>query len=378
MAPHVPSGLHGALQVAERGRRAPGAAGREQAQDVGAQGVGQLGRPAPDGAPGHEEDVPAPGRLPSVSVVVATRHRADVLDALVHAVLSDPGALELIIVVDGTDDPDSTEELRRLGVANDRLRHTTAECLGQMGALDRGVDMARGDVVLLLDDDVLPVTPLASGHARRQAGREDLVVVGAMPVQPPRGARVEVGSRIYAQAYAAHCAALVRGDGPVLQSLWFGNLSLRRERCLGVGLRSADFTCSYHADRDFGYRAADAGLIGVFDPSLRAVHLHSRSRQAFLRDARRQGAGIRMVHDVHPERAGPFSPHSLIDTGHRSVDVVLRAAVVTPGRRSVVTTVVMGVAGLAGRLHLGRIEVAAAKVAQHVMQWQGAMAGADG
>jgi glycosyltransferase involved in cell wall biosynthesis len=301
-----------------------------------------------------------------------------VLEALVHAVLSDPGALELIIVVDGTDDPDSSEELRRLGAADDRLRHTQTDRLGQMGALDRGVRLARGDVVLLLDDDVLPVTPLASGHARRHAGREDLVVVGAMPVRSPRGARVEVASRIYAEAYAAHCAALVRGGGPVLNSLWFGNLSLRRERCLQVGLRSEAFTSSYHADRDFGYRAADAGLTGVFDPSLRAVHLHARSDGAFLRDARRQGAGIRMVHEVHPERAGPFSPHSLIDTGHRSLDAVLRAAVVTPGRSRAMARAVMGVARLAGRLHLGRIEVAAAKVAQHVMQWQGAMAGADG
>jgi hypothetical protein len=247
-----------------------------------------------------------------------------------------------------------------------------------MGALDQGVRMARGDVVLLLDDDVLPVTPLASGHARHHAGRRDLVVVGAMPVQSPGGARLEVASRVYAQAYADHCAALIRGDGPVLQSLWFGNLSLRRDRCLEVGLRSEAFTCSYHADRDFGYRAADAGLTGVFDASLRAVHLHARSSGAFLRDARRQGAGIRMVHEVHPDRVGPFSPDSLIDTGHLPLNAALRAATSTPGRSRVVAEAAMGAARLSGRVHLGRIEVGLAKVAQHVMQWQGAAAGADG
>jgi glycosyltransferase involved in cell wall biosynthesis len=301
-----------------------------------------------------------------------------VLEALVHAVLSDPGALELIIVVDGPDDLDSAAVVQRLGVGADRLRHIQTDRLGQMGALDRGVRMARGDVILLLDDDVRPVTPLASGHARHHLGREDLVVVGAMPVQSPGGARLEVASRIYAQAYMDHCAALIRGDGPVLHSLWFGNLSLRRDRCLQLGLRSEAFTCSYHADRDFGYRADDAGLTGVFDASLRAVHLHARSSGAFLIDARRQGAGIRMVHEVHPDRVGPFWPDSLIDTGHPPLNALMRAATSTSGRSRVVARAAMGVAGLSGRVHLDRVEVALAKVAQHVMQWQGAATGADG
>jgi glycosyltransferase involved in cell wall biosynthesis len=309
-------------------------------------------------------------------VVVATRHRAGVLDALVHAVLSDPGALELIIVVDGMDDLDSPAELQRLAVADGRLRHVQSERRGQMGALERGVRMAQGDVVLLIDDDVLPVTPLASGHARRHAGRQDLVVVGAMPVRSPGEEQASVASRIYAQAYEAHCAALIRGAEPVLNSLWFGNLSLRRDRCLQVGLQSDAFTVSYHADRDFGYRAADAGLTGVFDASLRAVHLHSRSSEAFLRDARRQGAGIRMVHELYPDRVGPFTPRALIDTGHQPLNAVLRTAVVTAGG-SRVARAAMGVARLSGRVHLGRMEVAWAKVAQHVMQWQGATAGAE-
>ena len=48
------------------------------------------------------------------------------------------------------------------------------------------------------------------------------------------------------------------------------------------------------------------------------------------------------------------------------------------GRSRVVARAAMGVAGLSGRVHLDRVEVALAKVAQHVMQWQGAATGADG
>jgi glycosyltransferase involved in cell wall biosynthesis len=352
------------------------AAGGVQAEHVGTQAAGQVGRTTPDCAPGNEGDAATPDGLPGVSVVVATRGRAHFLEPLVHAVLSDPGALELIIVVDGADDPESLGVLRQLSRTNGRLRPTQADRLGQMGALDHGVLMARGDVVLLLDDDVLPVSPLATGHARRHARRGDLVVVGTMPVRVIEGRRLKAAGRIYAQAYHEHCAALIRGEGPVLDSLWFGNVSLRREHCLRVGLRSKAFTSRYHADREFGYRLAEAGLTGVFDASLRAVHLHSRSDEAFLRDACRRGSGLRLLHQVHADRLGPFSPHLVLDTRFRLLNAALRGTLVKSGTRGAVSKALMDMGSMAGRVHLQAVETLLAKVAQHIMQWHGAVGAA--
>jgi hypothetical protein len=219
---------------------------------------------------------------------------------------------------------------------------------------------------------VLPVGPLAAGHARRHRQRDDLVVVGSMPVRAADGRRSDVASRIYAHAYDGHCAALVRGDA-VLESLWFGNISLRREHCLGVGVRSSAFTSVYHADRDFGYRLADAGLTGVFDDSLRADHLHARSVEAFLLDACRRGSGLRMLHRVHPERLGPFSPELLMTTSCRPLDVAVQRMVGTARRRTAVSTFLMRWGALAGRLHLHAVETFLARGAQHIMQWHGAV-----
>ncbi len=114
--------------------------------------------------------------------MVATRRRTHLLGTLVDKVLSDPGALELIVVVDGTDDLESPALLTQLGRTTTRLRHLVTDRLGQMGALAAGVDAARGELVLLLDDDVLPQCALATGHSAHHAGRRGLVVVGAMPV----------------------------------------------------------------------------------------------------------------------------------------------------------------------------------------------------
>jgi GT2 family glycosyltransferase len=375
VTPHVAPGFDGAAEVTERGGRSARTARGVQAQDVGPESAGQLGRSTPDGAPRDEDDTLARAALPSVSVVVATRQRAHFLEALVHAVLSDPGALELIIVVDGLDDLDSVPLLQQLGDDHDRLRHLQTDRLGQNGALDQGVLAARGDIVLLLDDDVLPISPLATGHARRHAQRDDLVVVGFMPVRAVEGRRLGVASRIYADAYNGHCAALIRGDQSVLNSLWFGNVSLRRVQCREVGIRSSTFTSRYHSDRDFGYRLADVGLTGVFDESLRSVHLHSRSTEAFLRDARSQGEGLRRLHQVHPERLAPFSPDLLTPSAPRPLDAVFRVMVVSGVTRTLGSRALMRLGALAGLVHLSSVETFLVKVAQHIMQWHGAVVG---
>jgi hypothetical protein len=295
------------------------------------------------------------------------------LNALVNAVLSDSGATEMIIVVDGLDDVASVVEANRLGSTHPRVRSVAVDQQGQMGALDQGVLVAQGDLILLLDDDVLPTTPLATGHARRHGARDDLVVVGAMPVRSMDGVRLGVASRIYASAYDGHCAELARGDEPVLNSLWMGNVSLRREWCLKVGVRSSAYGYPYHADRDFGYRLADAGLTGAFDPSLRAVHLHSRSNQAFLGDAARQGSGLRLLHEVHPDRLGPFTPTMLTKDLPRPLDTIFRGVVSTSRTRQVTARALMALGGLAGRLHVNSAETYLAKAAQHIMQWHGAV-----
>jgi glycosyltransferase involved in cell wall biosynthesis len=309
---------------------------------------------------------------------VATRHRSHLLEPLIDAVLSDAGALEFIIVVDGLDDSSSASLLENLGDRDGRLVYFWTEQGGQMNALQRGVAAARGDLVLLLDDDVLPISPLATGHSRRHHGHGNLVVVGSMPVAFADGARAEIVSRIYSSAYEGHCQELLDLGEPVLNSLWMGNVSLRRDLCLDVGVNSPSFASTYHTDRDFGYRLGDAGLVGVFDPSLRAVHLHSRTPEAFLRDARRQGAGLKTLHTLYPERLGPFNPKLLIGNFPFPIYMILK--VLSMNRLTSLSTsrILFRTGLLAGALHFDAMEATLVKTAQHLMQCHGARVGEDG
>lgn len=306
-------------------------------------------------------------------MVVATLGRPERLARLVDTVLADPGTAEMVVVVDGPDER-SIDLLRSLAVERPGLRPLAVTHRGQMGALDEGVRHARHEVVVLLDDDVLPGPGTVAAHLAHHREGRGLVVAGPMPVACDSGGRPAVATRLYAAEYLAHVAAIEAGTVDLLDALWTGNVSLRRADCLAVGLASAAFPVYYHADTDLGFRLADAGLVGRYDPALVAAHLHSRSDVAFRRDAALQGQGRAALHRAHPERLGPWSPGLLVADLPPALRVPVAAAGATRAARPLAAGL-MAAGRASGRLHLAGAELAAARLARRVMQWHGAVAG---
>ena len=122
-----------------------------------------------------------------------------------------------------------------------------------------------------------------------------------MRIHPPR-------RELYAAEYEGHCARLASGELAVLDGLWMGNVSARRDDVLRVGLASARFPVRWHADTDFGVRLGEAGARGVFDPDLGAVHADAGTAAAYLRDAHERGEGAWYLARAHRDRFGDVSP----------------------------------------------------------------------
>jgi glycosyltransferase involved in cell wall biosynthesis len=244
-----------------------------------------------------------------VSVVIATYNRLELLGRVLEPLLAEPDSLEVIVVVDGSSDG-SMRWLRDLGALEPRLRPILIGNRGVGAARLAGVQEARGDVVLMLDDDVRLERGTVAGHARHHAAAPGLVVVGAMPVSggPQRGPR-DFPRAIYAAEYRRHCAGWRAEPWSVLPRLWGGHLSVARPDLLALEPPApAELSRGYHSDIDFGLRCMRAGLRGVFDPGLRAEHLYARDPDAFVRDARSSGRSLSLVHQVHRDTLGPLAP----------------------------------------------------------------------
>ncbi len=251
-----------------------------------------------------------PAPQPSVSVVVASRNRRHMLRRFVSAVVADPATTELVVVLDGDVDG-STEELDKLRAEFPCLRPMVVEHGGHLAALQVGVEASRGDVVLLMDDDVVAGPDLVSGHARRHAGTQGLVVVGFMPVRLDEDSSSP--TRLYASEYAQHCRQFESGERAVLDGLWLGNVSARRADLLRVGVASKSFGAFWHSDTDLGLRLQAAGTRGLFDRELVASHLHAQSTRSFLAAARQRGESTWLLAHEHPDRAVESRPGPVLD-----------------------------------------------------------------
>jgi glycosyltransferase involved in cell wall biosynthesis len=242
--------------------------------------------------------------VPTISVVMPTYNRRAQLRQVLAPLLADPVAHEVIVVVDGSRDG-SMEELEALRRDHANLVALWQENAGEGAARQAGIERATSDVVLLLDDDVEAFPGLVAGHAAGHAGHEDRVLLGYMPPVPPAPGDPDAFSTLlYAEAYDGRCETYEADPDLILRHLWAGNVSLRREAALRVGIGSDDYTERYHPDREFGLRLLEHGLTGAFDRSLVARHHYRRPLGAFVRDARSQGAGWTLVSRLHGEAAG--------------------------------------------------------------------------
>lgn len=311
--------------------------------------------------------------LPSVSVVIPTHNRAGGLPQLLDAVLPEAAA-EIVVVVNACEDG-SLALLEARADEEPRLRPMFVAEPGQTLALQAGIEAASGEVVLMLDDDVLPKPGLVAGHAHHHAGSKELVVVGYMPVaRPERRRRGEFPRDLYSTDYEQACERYERDPETILTGLWAGNVSIRRADCLRIGLRAGGDMFEgygYHEDRDLGLRCRAAGLRGVFDRRLRASHLYAKTPEQFLRAAHNSGVTRAAVHAGHVEtidtlpedffeRVAPMPGRLLVRwarrrAGYRPAQALLRA-----------------IAAVAGTLRLFRVESHAGYLMGLIEQQRGA------
>ena len=220
------------------------------------------------------------------------------LVATVRAALAMSGVSEIKVVAD-RNPGQVAAALDGAATADGRLEILAGSGRGPSWARQAGFDGSISDVVLFLDDDVIPTEGLALGHLRHHGRQDGLVVVGYMPVSADVQRRSATAC-IYSSDYESSCEAYEREPGSVLPMLWGGNVSMRRTDGLTVRQAANAFVHVQHEDREFGLRAARAGLVGVFDRSLLAEHRYERTPAQLLRSSREQAIAQCTLRIAHP------------------------------------------------------------------------------
>lgn len=208
---------------------------------------------------------------PSVTVIVPTRNRPELVRASIAAVVGQdyPGQIECIVVHD-QEPPD--EELTRLGTARRVVRVAgNTHAPGLAGARNTGLDIVRDEFVASCDDDDTWHPAKLRLQMERLLSDPDLLVVGT-------GIRLMLANgKIHdwpGRAEEISYQLLLRNRVKELHS---STLVMRREAFTKAGSYDEELPNGHGEDYDWVLRAARAGRIGLVREPLADIRKNTPS-----------------------------------------------------------------------------------------------------
>jgi GT2 family glycosyltransferase len=203
----------------------------------------------------------------TLAVVIPTFERHQTLVETVEQVLQAQPAADEVIVVDQSPAHPPEVQQRLDGLATGgRIRWLRMTEPSIPRAMNLGLRAATADLVLFLDDDVVPVRDLVARHA--EAHREPgVVVVAGQVLQPGEEPEPLAGARFAFRSSLRQQVEEVMG----------GNFSVRRTAALECGGFDENFVqVAYRFEADFCRRICRHGSI-AFEPAAGIRHLRAGS-----------------------------------------------------------------------------------------------------
>lgn len=203
-----------------------------------------------------------------ISIAVPTYHREEVLIDTVDCLLKlDPGAAEILLLDQTAKHAAPTEAALRQWSENDKVRWIQLAEPSITGAMNLALTRAREEVVLFLDDDIVPFPGLVAAHAN--AHRQGHRLVAGRVLQPWDG---EFSSATWTEKKFAST------ESQEIEAFMGGNFSLRRRDALELGGFDENFVrVAYNFEREFADRWRARGGAIFFCPDATIRHLKTTS-----------------------------------------------------------------------------------------------------
>jgi len=246
---------------------------------------------------------------PTVSVVVPTYQRMDVLPEVLDALESQRGAppFEIVVIDDGSkDDTPGYLAERRFAVP---ARVLCQENQGPAAARNAGVRAASGRWVAFLGDDTVPTPGWIARHMaahQERGGGEELAVIGYTRWHP----RVRMTRFLdYINEYGLQFGYKLIDDPENVPFNFFytSNLSLHRSRLLAEPF-DEEFPYAAWEDIEVSYRLSKSPSKSqrlVYEPRAVVLHDHPTDLDRFMSRQEKAGYSGVVFYRRHPE-LGPF------------------------------------------------------------------------
>jgi serine acetyltransferase/glycosyltransferase involved in cell wall biosynthesis len=226
--------------------------------------------------------------VPRVSVVLATYNRPALVERLLKQLGTQtlpPSDFEVIVVDDGSIPP-VAPRLRALELPYALIVLVQANA-GAARARHHGILHARGELLVLLDDDMQIPPEFLTEHLRLHQPGVPTAVIGRYR-DDPQIAAMPLFERWYSAKWRQWSADYARGAPVLGNALCTGNASLKRSDYLAVG--GFDLSLDRSEDADLGLKLEERGVKLLYSEAAYTLHGsdHIQPRQ-FLARAYRYG-----------------------------------------------------------------------------------------
>jgi GT2 family glycosyltransferase len=241
---------------------------------------------------------------PSLSVILPTRLRPESLRRALTALARQdvPAAeFEVVVSVDGRDA--RTQMTIATFEAPYDLIVVDGPGRGRAAACNAALERARGDVVVILDDDMEPAQACLGSHRRHHGESANVCVMGAVPVHVDRD--TTRAGRFIAWKFDLHLENLARpGHVFRLRDFFSGNTSIRRNVLMEVGGFDETFTAYGNEDLELSLRLRAANVALVYDRDALAYQHYEKSLAELARDTFEKGTTAVALVRSHPAAFG--------------------------------------------------------------------------
>jgi glycosyltransferase involved in cell wall biosynthesis len=238
--------------------------------------------------------------MPKLSVVIPTRNRCSLLAKAIDRIESQTISREdyEVIVIDNDSQDDTRAVLEQKGRTYSNLRLGFQEKPGAAATRNAGLQLAKGEMILFIDDDVQADPTLIQAHMECHRKNANASVIGAVRV--PWGDTTDPFLRYLRDHRILN--PYTPSKGPIDFSYYHTcNVSTATHVLLGVGGFNENFKIYGMEDIELGYRLQKAGSRMVFAEDARAVHHRFPDYTDFMERSEQAGYSLGYLIRLHPE-----------------------------------------------------------------------------
>jgi GT2 family glycosyltransferase len=238
---------------------------------------------------------------PAVSVVIPTHQRRDSLARALRSLATQsvaPASYEAVVSVDASSD--GTLEMLESFDPPYALRWVESPARGRAAACNAAIAAARGEVLIILDDDMQVVEDFIERHWNHHPSGSRFCVLGAVPVE--LNASSPLAARYVKEKFDLHLARLADPEHLELpRSFYTGNASLRTEVLREAGGFDESFEAYGNEDVELALRLRAAGVALRFDPEALARQEYDKDLCGLERDTVEKGRTTVVLARSHPQ-----------------------------------------------------------------------------